>query len=266
MPAKLVQRVMDALNEIARGGLLESLSASAIGIGHLGLIVGGAAVTLFAVVFAMRLDSLKLGILALLVPVAVAVLQFGDWKFLDLCGKVVRNTKTRTSSLALYQYVALLTMIAAAGSIAAGTYAMIEVGGADGRNYFLAALALAAYLAIVGLLFLTPDALNLEVDETCSAGEDGIGLIGTLLKAGLAAARLVFGTLCALGAVCAAIGAVWFTTDAMEPRAWLWFSAGLYLLVIGALNPIVLYLISVLYYILPDLVIGVIRHTRPRDA
>ena len=40
---------MDALNEIARGGLLESLSASAIGIGHLGLIVGGAAVTRFAV-------------------------------------------------------------------------------------------------------------------------------------------------------------------------------------------------------------------------
>jgi hypothetical protein len=264
-PARMVESVVNKLNTIAGSGLLDKLSSVASTLGHSGLLLGGASLTIFAVVFAMRTDSLKLGLAAIAIPIVVAILQYGDWKFLDLCTVVVKNTPTKTSSLALYQFVALLLVVGAVAAIGGGVYAMVQLGGSEGRYAFLAALALALYLAIVGLLLLTPSALNLVVEASTSAGAEGISLIGTALKGLLAATRLVFGVMCGLGSLATLVGCLWFISDTMDPRSYVWGGFGLYLLALGALNPIFLYLVAVFYYIIPDVVIGVIRHTSPKQ-
>jgi len=91
-----------------------------------------------------------------------------------------------------------------------------------------------------------------------------LSLIGTTLKAGLACARLVFGTLCGLGGLGALIGALWFCLDSTDVRPLAWLSGGATLLFVGGIYQVVVYAITVVYFIVPDLIISVLRHTRER--
>lgn len=261
IPARIVESVLGVFQQIADSGLLEAISRRSLFAGHVGLLIGGVAATVLAVVVAIRLDSLRVGALVLVAPVAVAVLQYGAWKFLALCQKTVRNTPTRTSSLAVYQLVALLLLLAAGGGVVVALYYLIDEGLQDVGPVTLAILGGSSYLSVVALLFLTPRALNLHVDETCSAGEDGIGIVGTFLKATLAASRIVFGTACFIGGCLAVIGTLIVLSD-RAGAGMLWFAVGSNLVAVGALNAVVVYLISAIYYILPDLITGVIRHVK----
>lgn len=256
---------MKVLLEIADGGLLQALSTGAARLGHFGLVLGAIAIVAFVVVLAVRTDSLIIGLGALAVPVVFSVLQYGDWKFLELAERVVNNTPTKTSGMVLYQLVGFVLVLAAAASFLFGAYLTLMMGFSQGVWMLASFIAAGVYLAIVGLLFLTPAALNLQEDHTSSAGGDGLSLIGTLIKAGLAAARLVFGFLCCLGAAAASIGVAWYIADSMEPRAWAWFFLGATNVTAGALYPIVIYVVSVLYYIILDVLIGVIRHTHGKS-
>ena len=256
---------MKVLLEIADGGLLQALSTGAARLGQLGLVTGTIAIIAFVVVLAVRLDSLVIGLGALAIPVVFSVLQYGDWKFLELAERVVKNTPTKTSGMVLYHLIGFVLILAAAGSLLVGGYMTLMMGFLQGVWMLASFIAIGVYLAIVGLLFLTPTALNLQEDDTSSAGGDGLSLIGTLIKAGLAASKLIFGFLCSLGAIAALIGVAWYIADSMEPRAWAWFFLGATNVATGALYPIVIYVISVLYYIILDVLIGVIRHTHGKS-
>jgi len=263
-PAMAVRALAEKLQAAVGEVLLERLSSLAVPVGHLGLLLGICSVTLFWIVFAMRLDQLSLFFAALAIPIVGALLQYGTWMFTGVNIQVVKNTPTHASSFALYLFLALGLVFLAAGFIVVGAYSMIRDGTDLGRYAFGGALALSLPLFAIAVALLSPGFVNLRIDNKCTAGADGLSLIGTTLKAGLACARLVFGTLCGLGGLGASIGALWFCFDSTDVRPAAWLSGGATLLFVGGIYQVVVYAITVLYFIIPDLIISVLRYTRER--
>jgi len=265
-PAMVVQALAEKLRGALGEVLLERLSSLAVPVGHLGLLCGICSVTLFWIVFAIRLDQLSLFFAALAIPIIGAFLQYGTWMFTTVNARLVKNTPTYASSLALYFFTAIGLTFLAAGVLVVGAYGMIKDGTDLGRYAFGAALALSLTLFAIAVALFSPAFVNLRVDTKCTAGADGLSLIGTTLKAGLACSRLVFGTLCTLGGLGATIGALWYCFDSTDLRPAVWLSGGATLLFLGGMYQTIIYVTSVIYFIIPDLIISVLRYTREPET
>ena len=271
-PAKLVDVVVARLAGIGSSNLWFDLSALVGRIGHVGLVLCGAV----ALIFGMRLGFGAVSELDLppWVPVLVgvvvlavlAVLQYGAWRFLQIGDRVLRNSPSRMSGLGSLQFVGLLM---ATGAFLSFCASVVVLGQFMGRVEFIPGvvwfIGLGIYLLLLALLCFTPRALNVVVDEECSAGEDGIGIIGAIIRANMAAARVVFGLMCGLAAIVCVLGSFGVGLRGINDSALIAVGAGLLLAAGGALVPIASYVVCVLYSILPDLVSGVIRHTRARE-
>lgn len=271
LPSLVVKRVL-AWMVIRMRGWFGRLSDSSARLGHYGLVAGVLAATLHVIV---GVDSFLLGspLRKLLVIVALPVLgaigQFAAESFSQLCERVVRNTTTRASSLVLFQFTGLLLIT---GSALLLMVALLSLDMGDGVGVLQQVAQWIPFMAIAFALFgqglLCIDAegsLNLRVQPDCSAGEDGIGLIGTLMKANLASARLVFGVFCTVGGVASVVGLLL----ALFSQAWRFTgftlaASGVSCLAIGAFMPMSIYMVSVLYYILIDALLGLIGSRQPK--
>lgn len=262
MPSAIVRAVLDLLVGIS-GGAFHALSRAIGHHGNLGLLVGGAMGMVIILVIAIRADQLSLAVLALLVPIGVAIGQFMGWQFMLMGEGVVRNTPSRASSLVPYQFLGFLMILVAAGCVILGIIGVIREG------FFLETLALPCIGIIpltLGLLFLdAPGTLSLKLDRRCSAGEDGLALIGVLLKASMAGARLIYGASCIAGGLLLTIGAgmvIYYGQQIEAFRGFMFAYAGGVVIAQGIVFPFVTYLAAVSYFILVDVLVAVLNRGR----
>jgi hypothetical protein len=255
-PTHVATLAIDALKRIAAGGLFATVSRFAGRLGLMSLIVSSGAIALFLAVAAIRSDSLSMGLSIVAVPVLLCILQFTADRFTDLGESIVRNTPTRASGLALYDLLGLLLLVAGLGLGGLGIYGAVDAG--DPRDAVLGILLLLGF-GTVGFMFLTPSALNLGINETNSAGEDGLSVIGTFIKAYLAGSRVIFGGCAIIGCLLSTIGAVWWLFDRTDLRPVGYVVAGGMLAAYGALLPLGFYLLSIVYFILVDVLMAIMR-------
>lgn len=255
LPARLVASLIDWLAGLARGGLFESASRHAWRIGQFAFLGGAAALMLFWITVAIRIDSLSMTGFVLLVPIAAAVGQFASLRFVPTNEMLVRNSPLRASNEAFFQLLGFVLILSAAIVATLGIYGGIKAG--DMLNSAIV-VAFASVLATIGFLFFSPTSLSLTIDPAARAGEDGLALIGTLIKSLLASSRFIFGMLSIGGGIMAVVGAIWFLFDKADPRSQGIALAGGTTLLIASFYPLYAYLLAILYFVLVDALKGMI--------
>jgi len=261
--ARIVKAIIDWLAGIASGGIFRSISLGAWNFGHIAYLAGAAALLAFAIIFAVRLDKLSLMGLALTVPVAAAIGQYTALRFAPTNELLVKNSPLRASSETLFQLLGFVLMLVATGLVGLGVYFAVK----EGEAIEIAAPAIAGgILASVGFLFFSPSSLSLTVDPSASAGEDGLALVGTFIKALLAASRFIFGLFAIAGGIGAAVGTIWYLADAEDFRPYLLTTISGNLLVVAALFPLYAYIMAILYFVLVDAIKGLISLNRGSPA
>lgn len=255
-PTRMAQLTIDALKRLAAGGLFARVSGLSGHLGLMSLIISAIAIALFLLVLAIRSDSLSMALQIIAVPIALCILQFAASKFTDLGESIVRNTPTIASGLVLYDLLGLVLFVAGVGLGGMGIYGAIQVG--DPQAAILGILFLLGFCT-AGIMFLTPTALNLWTNESNSAGQDGLSVIGTLIKAYLASSRVIFGGCAVIGCLLATIGSLWWLFDRSDPRPVGYVVAGGTLVVYGSLLPLAFYVISIVYFILVDALMAIMR-------
>lgn len=265
-PSRKVAVLLERLVFLSRGAFT-GLSARLSQLGHYGLVWGSMAFALFVLVENFIEPLWKILIVSA-VLVSAALGQFAARRFTGLCEVLVRNTPTRTSNVLIFQFLGLLMVLGAAAIV---VITLMALRGEDSEfrdtttmSGFVLGIATAISLLVPGLLLLDPEGtLHVRVDSACTAGEDGLGLIGTLLKGYLAGVRLIFGGLCLLGgaAVVSGVLLVLFWESRAIDGFQLCF-VGIWMVFTGAATPLLAYIVSVLYYILVDVLTAVIRRGR----
>jgi hypothetical protein len=257
--ARLVDALIEWLAGIARGGIFGRVSVATWNAGHFAFLGGAIALLAFVIVFAVRLDSLSIAASALGVPIAAAIGQYMALRFAPTNELIVRNSPLRASSETLFQLLGVVMLMVATLAAAAGVYSAVK----QGEVVEIVAPTLAAgVFATIGFLFLSPQSLSLNVDNTATAGEDGLALVGTLIKALLASSRFIFGLYAVAGGTAAVVGTIWFLADAQELRAPLLASVGAALLGLSAVFPLYAYITAILYFVFVDAIKGLVSLSR----
>jgi len=260
--ARIVSSLIETLARIARGGIFRTASVVAWSIGHVAFLIGAAAIMLFIVILAIRLDSLSTMGFAATVPVAAALGQYIALRFAPTNETLVKNSPLRASGETFFQLLGFVMILVAVGLAGLGIYFAVK----DGEMVLIVGPAIAAgILATIGFLFFSPASLSLTVDPSATAGEDGLALVGTLIKALLASSRFIFGLLAIAGGVTCAVGAIWFLFDAEDFRPLLIVNAGGLQLAIAGVYPIYAYILAILYFVFVDAIKGLISLNRGKD-
>jgi hypothetical protein len=255
MPYSIAEKVIDQVVKFAETGVFVKISNFFGRFGHMGLVLGALASMLFLLVSAIRFDSLKMALLIILIPIALALAQYSVVKFIDLCEQIVVNTPTRMSGLTIFYLLGFFLLIS--GLCGALVLLYFTVKSPESNILFPGTLSV-ILICTTGILFLTPSALSLHEDKSSSAGQDGLSLLGTFLKVYLAGARFIFGFCCTLGGLAAGLGALGFVVSESSPSPVNWFMSGIFLVISGALIPITIYIISIIYFIFIDTLLSVI--------
>jgi hypothetical protein len=261
--ARLVETLIEWLAGIARGGIFGRVSVATWNAGHFAFLGGAIALLAFVIIFAVRLDSLSIAASALGVPIAAAIGQYMALRFAPTNELIVRNSPLRASSETLFQLLGVVMLMLATLAAAAGVYSAVK----QGEVVEIVAPTLAAgVLATIGFLFLSPQSMSLNVDNTATAGEDGLALVGTLIKALLASSRFIFGLYAVAGGTAAVVGTIWFLADAQEVRAPLLASVGAALLGLSAVFPLYAYITAILYFVFVDAIKGLVSLSRESNS
>lgn len=261
LPARLVDGLLERLVRLSKGAFT-GLSDRAFRLGHVGLVLGSTVFAGFVLIGNFLEPLFKLLVVAL-VLLGAGLGQFAALRFTGMCGALVRNTPTRTSNILVFQFLGLLMVVAAVVVLLISLLALREEGAVAVLNLHVGIVS-AMSLLVPGLLLLDPEGtLHVTVDSSCSAGEDGLGIIGTLLKGYLAGVRLIYGGLCGVGGAAVIVGVpmVLLSDQWSVPGINLVF-LGVWTISIGATTPLLTYLVSVIYYILVDVLTAVIRRGR----
>ena len=255
MPYRIAEKVIDQAVKFAETGVFVKISNFFGRFGHMGLVLGALASMLFLLVSAIRLDSLMMALLIIPIPIALALAQYSIVKFIDLCEQTVVNTPTQMSGLTIFYLLGFFLLISGlCGALGLGYY---TVKFPESDILFKGTLSV-ILICTTGFLFLTPSALSLHEDKSSSAGQDGLSFLGTFLKVYLAGARFIFGFCCTLGGLAAGVGALGFVVSRSSPSPMNWFMSGIFLVISGALTPITIYIISIIYFIFIDTLLSVI--------
>jgi len=265
-PALGVDAILEAIGRVVGGGFFRALALVAGRLGHLGVLLATLVSSLEFGRRAIVEDSLRFGLVALCCPVLLAFGQLIAWRFTDLCDRMVDNTPTSASGTVLFRLLGLVLFLA--GVAAAGTVTLtVASEPAVLRNIELllvtiSGLALASVLVVAGVLFLSPAALNLQTDLESSAGRDGLSLVVTFIKAPLAAARFTSASFCIVGGVAVTAGVLTAWLDCTADWPPIAISAGYAALLPGLTMPMVIYLVSVVALIAPEVQNAILRMGR----
>lgn len=162
LPVSLVERV---LSFCTRGGQW--------------LILSGAILAMVAsLIFAIKTSMMGLLLVGPAGVIIIAVLQYIATRFLQGCGRLVKNTPSTLSSAAVPDCIALLALLGASGALIGGFIFAVKT---SDPSIFVAAILITAMLILLGAIALNPKVTQTAVGQA-SAGEEGIGLISFFMK------------------------------------------------------------------------------------
>jgi len=246
--------LLDGLRVVFPAALVPAVARVFGLLGVYGLYAAMLAAGGLALVVTFKTDRFGPLLAAVAQVLLLMVLQYAAGRFLESLDRLVRTTTSPIASTAVPDCLALLAIAvglslllgAAAAGISSARYAEVAQG--------LLAFLLCEYLAIVALY---PATLGISIVPNARAGEEAIGLLSFLLKAGLRAVPVAFGA----GVLWAVLSLLWANyrvlTDpspsaamqrAIEVNGWLVYFAAL---------PVLGYVTFLAYYLLVD-VLGAI--------
>jgi hypothetical protein len=131
----------------------------------------------------------------------MAVAQYAAIRFLGAAHSVIAGTPSRVSSTAFLDCVGLLVLLFAATTLLGGI-----AGSIAGRSFapLVPAVIMSLTLSLFGAVALHPGVVNVVAGEG-TAGEEAIGLLSFLFKAGLKMVPLFFLLLSAAGTLAIAM-------------------------------------------------------------
>ncbi|MFH1922177.1 MAG: DUF4339 domain-containing protein [Planctomycetota bacterium] len=158
--------------------------------GHYGLYLAMVVLFVFSLLLGVKLHDVNTFLLAVATVVLLFVLQYAAGQFLRALDRLNRSTPARMCSTAFLDCCALVHMFG--GLIALLTLAVVAV---DTGPLLLVLPAVATFILCqyVAVLALNPESLNLTITAEATAGEEAIGVLSFLVKAGLRIVPVAFG-------------------------------------------------------------------------
>jgi len=143
------------------------------------LILSAAILAMVAsLIFAIKTNTMWILLIGPAGVIIIAVLQYIATRFLQGCGRLVKNTPSTLSSAAVPDCIALFALLGASGALIGGFIYAVET---SDPSIFVGAVLISAMLILLGAIALNPKVTQTAVGQA-SAGEEGIGLISFFMK------------------------------------------------------------------------------------
>lgn len=255
-PARLMERLVGFLVGIAARGFFRKQSEAVWQAGAKCFVIS---IALLAALEVTGVTALPLfGSLshigrAIALVIAAVLGQFIAVRFCNAGESIVAGSSMRASNVTVFQLLGLLTM---AAGLAIGGWNIVTGLRYSDPERVLGGAATLGGIVTIGFLFFSTDELSIRIDGSASAGEDGVAIFGAYFKALLAANRLVSGGLSVIGGLAIAGGIIGGIAD--KWGSVLWVYAGLTVLAVACIYPLLTYLFSVLYFTIVDALLGLI--------
>ena len=247
----LYDKLLDALRGQMNEGRFHGVAKALGTVGHFGLIAAVVLAFFAGLITATKTDSFSVFISALGFMVLLTVLQYVAAKFLHAGDNLIKATPTPLGTRSFLDCVALLSVIGALAGLVWGIVGAANGGGAAVFCYGMLIFVIEGFFAWIAL---NPGLANTPVEETASAGEEAIGIISFFLKAFLRLVPVIFGAAVVLGALGLAVGTVkTIGAKGMElHKAIMLTQASEQVVAIGAVLPLVAFLLFLVYYLMLD--------------
>lgn len=183
-------RALDGLRAMFPAAFVDAAAGIFGSAGRLSLYLAIAAVAIFAVLVGVKSQQLGPVLTGATQVLILAVLQYAAGRFLDSLDRVIRGTSGRVSSTVFPDSFALL-------SIAVGLALLLEtaLAGLQRGQYWTIVGGLVSFIVceFMAVVSLNLRALSINVSPQVPAGDEAIGLLLFLLKAGLRLTPVAFG-------------------------------------------------------------------------
>lgn len=189
--------------------------------------------------------------------IALPLLQYTAVQFLGVTRELVQSNRSSLGSEAFLRCYALVALVAAILILVGAIIWSIDAGSVQ---IFLFGLAFTALSVATAWLALNPELLAIRVDRQSSAGEEALGILSFFVKTGVRLVPIFYGVTLVVGVIQAVIillgmiGASQAELLAAVSRAEL--SAPI--LLWAALSPFLAYLAFVFYFLVIDLMRGIL--------
>jgi len=210
----IVGALLRGFARILSPSALNALLASAKTVGHIVVLVGAGMTVILGLIAGVKQEAFMQLVIALLLIPILGVAQFVAQRFLDAGETLVANSPNRISSPAFFECVALVLICTAIASLLAGV-----AGGyaAKSAGPVVSGVVGSILLFAGATVLLHPELVNTTAKGYGSAGEEAIGIVSTMLKAGLKIVPLIFCCLATVGAL--AVFAGFFGESAAQSTA-----------------------------------------------
>lgn len=253
----LIGKSTDFVKHLLNGSLFESNYERAKLVGHYALSFGVIMTAVVGTYLAFKQDSIQaLGIVAGIV-VGISMAQYLAIRFFIDADKLLKSTPTRMSGTTLLDGFGILSVASSLGIAGFAVYQSLQY---FDEYVLLGALGIAAILLLIATLAFNPKILNIEVTENASGGEEAVGLASFLVKSLLIVAPFVY-----LASGLASMGLYlygWYLAIT-EEGGWLalagFFAICPPILIGGALYPLALYLVFLIYYLFIDVLNSILQ-------
>jgi hypothetical protein len=244
----LVDRRLDKLRTWATADLHDRVASVTAAVGHLALLVAAPLTVVFAIVTAIKTDSLRAFLIGLAAGAALIVAQYTAAKFIRASAGLVAATPTQIATPAIPDCMAILAAIGAVVAVVLGGVAAVQLGT---FLPFWPSLAGGLCLLAFAWVSLNPGVANIYVSGAASAGQEAIAVLGYVVKVVLKLVPILFGVGAALGTLELLLSPIPSHSVEVEaaPAAGIAYSHVL----AAALTPIMVYVLFLGVYLLLDL-------------
>ena len=189
--------------------------------------------------------------------IALPLLQYTAVQFLGVTRDLVQSNRTTLGSGAFLRCYALVALVAAILILVAAIVWGIDAGSIQ---VFLFGLAFTAVAVATAWIALSPSLVAINVNRQSSAGEEALGILSFFVKTGVRLVPIFYGVTLLVGAIQAVIILLGMIGDTQVELINAVTRAELSapLLLWAALSPFLAYLAFVFYFLVIDLMRGIL--------
>jgi hypothetical protein len=187
---KILEKLVDFFKGLLSVNLLDFCIKWASKFGHFGLIVAAGLGFLFAIIFAVRVNSFFAFLYGIAWIIVVFVVQYTAHKFSNAGDGLIKNNPTTLASKAFLDCFGFLALIGGVVVLIIYIIQAIQVGDVIP---FLVGLGLFIFLEFLALIAFNPKTATVEIVQEGSAGQEALGIVTFFLKAILRLVPIIFG-------------------------------------------------------------------------
>ncbi|MCD8481706.1 MAG: GYF domain-containing protein [Verrucomicrobia bacterium] len=264
----VIEWVLALSKRLLSPDLVANIRMFGVRYGQMSILLTAGAAVLGGIVAAIRIPNGGGAVLAgsIVLVILLAIAQFSANRFIGSCEVMLKATKTRTSTTAIYDILGLVFMLVAVLLFLSISAVAIAAGGLGLMGLFLAILALIVYGCVAAASFHLSQ-LAMDVDEATGPGENAVCLLSYFLKLKLYLAPIGFGALTIFGGVLQIVTVLVVLVNPDATRGLESFLpvggamvvvGGAILALIGAFFPLLAYFYFMIMYLIIDIIKSIV--------